>query len=49
MKTREKKYEDIKKLDELSEDSEKEAEKQLKNMLKELDKILDTHTEDDGY
>lgn len=48
-KEREKKYENIKKLDELSEDSEKEAEKQLKNMLKELDKILDTHTEDDGY
>ena len=40
MEKREKKYENILKLDKLSEDSEKEAEKQLEDMLKELNKAL---------
>ena len=37
---REKKYDNLRKLDKLSEDSEKEAEKQLEDMLKELNKAL---------
>ena len=37
---REKKYDNLGKLDKLSEDSEKEAEKQLEDMLKELNKAL---------
>ena len=37
---REKKYNNLRKLDKLSEDSEKEAEKQLEDMLKELNKAL---------
>ena len=37
---REKKYDNLRKLDKLSEDSEKEAEKQLEDMLNELNKAL---------
>ena len=41
MGEREKKWENLVKLDKLSDDSKKEAEKQFKNMVKELDKFLD--------
>ena len=40
MGEREKKWENLVKLDKLSDDSKKEAEKQFKNMVKELDKFL---------
>ena len=40
MEEREKKYENLIKLDKLSDDSKKETEEQFKNMVKELDKFL---------
>ena len=40
IKEREKKYENLSRLDKLSGDSKKKAEKQLKNMVKKLDKAL---------
>ena len=40
LEEREKKYENLIKLDKLSDDSKKETEEQFKNMVKELDKFL---------